>query len=201
MWRPPWRTNPTRMAWSRSVRRGVIAIVIKDFPRALMIREPTQRRFTLDQCDEGREWFTWFSSCRSRWPNQARRSLAGQIRTGAAASAFRAPNHKQAFQLHSVKPSTCGWTLTAVIGDVLEFLIPKPCAEKHARFRETILRPELSGGQMLDRYWRSGSCSQRKPRINKVKLSAFPETGSPINWSGGSVRWRLPPVLGYRKVC
>ena len=166
-----------------------------------MIRGTCAKAAHSGSVGKGSEWLTWFSSCRSRWPNQARRSLAGQIRTGAAASAFRAPNHKQAFQLHSVKPSTCGWTLTAVIGDVLEFLIPKPCAEKHARFRETILRPELSGGQMLDRYWRSGSCSQRKPGINKVKPSAYPQTCSPINWSGGSVRWRLPPVLGYRKVC
>src|SRR5688500_5854442 len=46
-------------------------------------------------------------------------------------------------------------------------------------FRETILRPELSGGQMLERYWRSGSCSQRKPGINKVKPPAITETGSP----------------------
>jgi len=36
-------------------------------------------------------------------------------------------------QLHSAKPSTCGWTLTALVDDVLEFLIPKPRAEKHAR--------------------------------------------------------------------
>ena len=83
-----------------------------------MIRGTCAKAAHSGSVGKGREWFTWFSSCRSRWPNQARRSLAGQIRTGAAASAFRAPNHKQAFQLHSVKPSTCGWMLTALIDDV-----------------------------------------------------------------------------------
>ena len=98
-----------------------------------MIREPARRRFTLDQWDEG-ERMAYLVQLLPQQVAEPGKALIGRSNPDRRSSiSFPRAEPQASIQLHSAKPSTCGWTLTAVIGDVLEFLIPKPCAGGHAR--------------------------------------------------------------------